>query len=60
MFLHTFGYSSKQLKLRECQDLKDIKGILTQIIHSKLEDFENEVYSSSEDHFFSKIKFSVS
>ena len=49
--LHKFGYSSEQLKLRECQELKDkIKSQekLAQITHSKLKedlqhDFKNDI-----------------
>ena len=57
--LHIFDYSSEQLKLREYQDLKVMKGKLAQIIHSRLEDFEIESNSLSEDLFLSKIEFSV-
>ena len=49
--LHTFGYSSEQLKLREYQELKDMiksQEKLAQITHSKLKedlrrDFENDL-----------------
>ena len=57
------GFSSEQLKLREYQDLKDMiksQGKMAQIIHSKIEDFENELDSLSEDTFVSKMKCSVS
>ena len=44
MSLHTFGYSSKQIKLREYQEVKDMiksQEKLAQITHSKIkEDFE--------------------
>ena len=47
MSLHKLGYSSKQLKLREYQELKDMiksQEKLAQIPHSKSkEDFENEL-----------------
>ena len=50
-YLHKFGYSSEQLKLREYQEIKDmIKSHekLAQISHSKLKedlrrDFENDI-----------------
>ena len=48
--LHKFGYSSEQLKLREHQELKDMRKSqekLAQITHSKLKDlqrdFENDI-----------------
>ena len=49
--LHKFGYSSEQLKLRECQELKDMiksQEKIAQITHSKLKedlqrDFENDI-----------------
>ena len=46
-FLHKFGYSNEQLKLKEYQELKDLvksQEKLAQISHSKMkEDFENEL-----------------
>ena len=47
MSLHKFGFSCKQLKLKDHQELKDMiksQEILTQITLSKLRDhFENEL-----------------
>ena len=55
--LHKFGYSSEQLKLRECQELNNMiksQEKLAQITHSKLKedlqrDFENNIENQVEE-----------
>ena len=56
-YLHKFGYSSEQLKLRKYQELKDMiksQEKLAQITHSKLKedlqrDFENDIENQVEE-----------
>ena len=46
MSLHKIVYSSEQLKLKEYQDFKKIMKYqekLSQILHSKLNDFQNKI-----------------
>ena len=50
--LHKFGYSSEQLKLREHQELKDMRKSqekLAQITHSKLKDLQRDFENDTEN-----------